>query len=1314
MEQITPNFSSVSEFDKYFEDTFDTEETPFVRLPARSTRANRRVDVDRVSGSVGQQLDFAKPPPLSEPMEPEGPVVLETWEQVDEDVGGLAAAYQRLGIIPTKAPTEDQKKLEKLDKALGKPEVQRKAPTQTVEALIDIKTPSAPKLSQKAQDIQAKNAAKMAAKVEKKKAEVAAYKKKLDEEAKQRAEWDDSEATKRAQAREARKQFSKTFVPMPPALDDQELEVMRLNLPLPVVEPSYKLKDQDAPAKPGKQEVKEKEDLPPPVVLPSPELVMPEEEDQFPLPKPRDTDDWRFIHIDPTSPEQESLTKGYIDMHIHTITEDLTQASTYFAESSKTRRSIGEIMLMRKQLGGTVPDVGRVRPRSAVPEAFSHPPKVGTPTIIDQALKEMHGTVKTSARGSYILVPPLVAMDKGAPSLEQYVGVELLPGIPIVDKYPNFLAPYELPVFTPSYYTVNYNRGFYVGLEARAYDGRVPLPLKKVFEASLHRVHEVVENNYFGNGTPHGQLERFAKVKAVSDRVTQGWAKYGVSKLWTDDKEYARVMKEWYPLATPDYELVGAPLKIDEEYVQAHPNEGGLLSLEPKADAGPMWPHIKKGQVFIQDATLAAQCLLDLKVLSISDWWSKWAFLRLGNLKPKAEVYLRSDFKKKTRNIVVLNAAGQIPIQTVLKGTYKSAPTFIDHPTSRSMVGWSPFHGGIDALVTHFYKRPKVPLVFADNFYAIVQLGGKKYFASFDGEKFEGVSRSFKVKKMYERALALFPKVDPEWRTFMTEVAPTLVSDVVAVFGARQIPMPWLSSGAQGTGYVNTENTIGFVYEWEKLTGGDFVLEGTPEAPIWPEDAKVCMAKAGAYMTIESLVPFDELYNVTSGKVLRTDLLGYSCASMANFGVKSYIPVLDRIRLEKALSFDKTNEKVQAKMTSSLKKALKLIKLRALYLIGGWHYPGLAEEIKIQANAIVADKTIDFAKLDAETIANAADEATAEVLLDNLEMAKQFAAVVSRASVPSLYEVVELGVSEGKADSLLRFAAKDPILRTDIYNLAPIEHVKRVLGEMGLEVPIPKTAVVASIEGESLLYAIRPVTEAMAQVFLPETEDWAEGGENPMQLVNLAYERVPNEKPRGGEVPAVKEAPDLSTITKVNGGDFVNPIDIDGRKIGYVCTVLAELAKRTGHSKILVDARRSPGAAPFTAWLAELANLTRLRVNFWFPYRSAFNGLTFAASVKGQPVPQGSILSTDLIDKAITEIPRFADALEALADASEYSRNKTKEGVSVAEPSFSVLGVTLPKPVAPPTAAVVQANPNKNRVGNPLLSRSSIMRKKLG
>lgn len=453
----------------------------------------------------------------------------------------------------------------------------------------------------------------------------------------------------------------------------------------------------------------------------------------------------------------------------------------------------------------------------------------------------------------------------------------------------------------------------------------------------------------------------------------------------------------------------------------------------------------------------------------------KYTYLLLAALKPKTEVYERNEILKKTRNICAFNTYAQTPAQFLHKATHTNADHYLTPgSTSHSIVGLSLMSGGMNALMHKLLvsSEPQF-LIFADNIYLYFPVDD--LWLSLDGTKMEAshsiVFAKFEIVRCLRQVGCLVSEspdgelvidnngVSANLVNFMLLLFPHIAYNTVAVWGKSQIPLfgnpdnkgnikalrpelfsfSLLGSGVNGTAYFNTALSSLIMATYTKnfaLIPSSFTAQPPPyttsdgEVPLaehfqtWSENHGV------AWKLEQQSVGLAALRHL---EILKTDLLGYSTVvfeimTVEQDVIKIFIPVLDDHRLANALLWNKAEGKASFgkldPITQRIQKSyLTLAKLRCLYIIGGWYYPGVAESMLL--SMIGAIKTFkdgllsvpDFS-MEFDVVKRAIEDMFAAFSGSFGEITEtQLHAMLSGTLLPTMQEVISVTTGPSEANA---------------------------------------------------------------------------------------------------------------------------------------------------------------------------------------------------------------------------------------------------------------------------------------------------------
>jgi len=554
-------------------------------------------------------------------------------------------------------------------------------------------------------------------------------------------------------------------------------------------------------------------------------------------------------------------------------------------------------------------------------------------------------------------------------------------------------------------------------------------------------IRECENAKFYGTGSPEGQFQRLMTIHKVAGLVAVGreQAPEGLAaKRWLEQLDTLfPIRKRPAELQMPGFEECPA----DENFfswMTTKYKDYSLISINAASDAGPLYhAHPQKRRDSTPMDITQAHDLMELLHsldLNASQPLMRTVILnaRLCYMKPKADVYERKEFYTKTRNVFVLNVYAQImahlathvmyknPIHAFVRSTQEGKEIMYDEGV-RSIVGWSPWHGGMNQLVQALLdrKRGSMQLVYADNLYLKFWAEGKFWWASLDGEKMEACHTVPDLRLCNRRVMdwwGMTDKTHPEWNRYLLGLDPLCGASAYAVFGNLQIKVPGLVSGKVGTAYYNTIKMLRVLYMWSHLNasrGGGLTYALVRENGEWrlPDLLIEALRQVGVRLKIEKVTDIDQ---GASDGFLELDMLGFDARDVsAVAGVGVWIPTLDKTRLLNSLAFPKMDLQAEEKRFGALyMKGIQLARLRALYIIGGWSHVGLDMILQSRCQQIISeiDTLPEFTKeekIDAIRTIGGLGMAILEESED--ELTADLAETFSQRAVPSLEDVYLLG-----------------------------------------------------------------------------------------------------------------------------------------------------------------------------------------------------------------------------------------------------------------------------------------------------------------
>lgn len=665
--------------------------------------------------------------------------------------------------------------------------------------------------------------------------------------------------------------------------------------------------------------------------------------------------------------------------------------------------------------------------------------------------------------------------------------------------------------YVPNYSNTRYNADalLFLGAAAEVYRREGQMEETQKILDLVEELRKENNESFYGNGSIEGQLSRHATVVGVYQRVERIRGDFAPSGAET--AAFIAYLKQALPIAKkPEFleYAFGIP-SLDLFNVLHHPNNkvAGIspLHIEMNSQAGIIWDtKTKRRDVVFQDLFMANQVMEliwseSLRLSSVLNrkgrspdeitdeiqtvLRSKLFYANLQYLKPKADPYLRSDFKNKTRNIAVTNSfMGIVPNMF-----YRPPMAYADPPrfpllgeTPRTLLKWSMFRGGLNELIYHAMGLEDGVVkfvVFADNLYIL----SNRYILSFDGVKFEAQVEEQDAQDLITALEEAYwgDDIHPAYMAWMRDVYATHCTNGFSMIGSFMLHIPYLSSGQQGTGYLNSTCMLRLLFKAEDMIRKEFLKY--QEAGDF-EDGKrmldVC-EKNGFLLTLENVLDLEKLKVAEHGDILPGDILGYDVGVFEIREVSKYLaeelekaldgsheeddevsilhyyddekdvlrfysPVLQRKRLLRSYLFLKSGDSKDE--PEGLKAFKKFVTYRTLYTIGGWFHPA-ADALGL-LNLTAFDQVHDVSR-DTEFEVQLSiwmESLTDAYISKDVVLAEIMGA--ERAS-PSMFEILSLNMGTQVASLWLAHASRSmekEEFRERLLDLVPTEYVPKILG----------------------------------------------------------------------------------------------------------------------------------------------------------------------------------------------------------------------------------------------------------------------------
>jgi hypothetical protein len=598
------------------------------------------------------------------------------------------------------------------------------------------------------------------------------------------------------------------------------------------------------------------------------------------------------------------------------------------------------------------------------------------------------------------------------------------------------------PRYVPKYTSIPYDRRFLTTLRYAFSQGKFRAEDERHVKTGYKEACSIAKKHFFGNGTPSGQIERLKSVWEVYSVSVN--AEY-VPNLAFED--YCAIMDKVYPISEPFTSLV------DFRSMWPGNDRSTLLTFNLDANAGLLWnqsssnQEVKGGRLVretvIQNLLLATQMLDSISELLHSgeditpDFEENWGFIRQTEFKPKSEVYLASDRDKKTRNYWPVNNFANLPAQAMFRAVHSKEKLYYPKDrNSSSLIGFSPYHGGLDKLLKTAMSDVPNPgdfklLCYADNLFCMLNDDGKFHWFSLDASKMEGCVER-KISEFENRRIIKVFKdagyaVGPEFEWYLTQYFPRIVQDSISVYNSVGFHSYTMGSGVMGTAYYNTckmalfmdylsKNKVCPVYRSdEKDASGAYEWR---KSPMFEEAAK----QVGLSMKLEKYQL--DLMNSKIGTLLTLDCLGNDAVGYYSRELNKimFIPILNKDRVWKAVLFAKKKLVITDKGEFQNEAQLLLyqyIRLTTMFIIGGWWYNSTSIILRKEIRALW--KALRSRVKDVGTaIMQAATYLFSSEFGDSLFGPSTLLSVLrNNVSVPTLHSIITLCANEEFANQFV-------------------------------------------------------------------------------------------------------------------------------------------------------------------------------------------------------------------------------------------------------------------------------------------------------
>lgn len=613
----------------------------------------------------------------------------------------------------------------------------------------------------------------------------------------------------------------------------------------------------------------------------------------------------------------------------------------------------------------------------------------------------------------------------------------------------------SLPHYTPHYETIGPDSGMFSALSLLVHrsTGASHTVLLKLYKD----MQKTSEEYILSSGTIEGQLGRLKTGFVTREEVEKTWkGEYFLpsdTKLFQREKfspqitlpEYIKIMRRRAPVVSTNKKKLwtnSVELMDAGQFLLSFGHEP-LYTVNATASSGDYYNGLKRFETIATDRLKATSLLSKLQALEddrvqagsvsfgVEVLLKQRSYDRMPKMANKMETGARSKVMTKWRNFFIFNAYEQLPASIFYAGIYdtkeirmyKSSQT----PDLFNLIGWSPYAGGMEDLLRTMAKQALQEgisiAVYSDNLWILVNTPQGLLWGSLDGTSMESSITRTDVALFNAFVLQDFwgSEATAGFRRYVLEYHPHMVCDSFALFGNNQLLNLGQFSGTQGTAYLNNSKmtiaaellhqkflqtrSIPFQLNATKLNdnydqiflslGIKLKVEQTTRHPLF---------EYLGGLTVDLNKLFDD--NIVKLDLLAMDVLILSFSGANN--VDGVLPILSRDRMLKSLTYNKFLSKRDLK--SNTNKVLHQLRLKALYLIGGYAYPGMPNLIR---HRLSTDDTVSHRvavaseNKDAESIWNdLVDNILDEEDIENVDGALKQALL--SIGIPSFADVIRL------------------------------------------------------------------------------------------------------------------------------------------------------------------------------------------------------------------------------------------------------------------------------------------------------------------
>lgn len=701
--------------------------------------------------------------------------------------------------------------------------------------------------------------------------------------------------------------------------------------------------------------------------------------------------------------------------------------------------------------------------------------------------RELAGLVDVTAEVGYVNEDQLTAMfETNRRVLTVTVRGTLWRPIKTTDvRYPRFNTTYRS--VTPDFY-------MFRSLELLIKRAKTTTPLYKAMRLLHYDMLRTSREYILSNGSLEGQIARLAVGQKTYNEMMEKKVNISLPKYFPAEmhrpgstgepavtyEAYKTILNKNFPFAPkpPNAKLFSTDLAVVEAFYAFYsvtPEWWKISTLNKDSSSGLYYDNAPKEGTVVSDLVLASKLLRDIREAASKDAasgnneamkavYNKYAYEMLAEIKNKMEIgpRIRLEQGEKWRNYFPFTSFVQLPAVYLMHSSKKIDPEHglplhkcTKFPDRTSIMGWSPYHGGGNDLLTAMYVQATEEgfsiAVYADNLWILTNFDNQYVWYSMDGSSMEvSIKRrtmEYEMKRLVEEYWGGSDSVVLGFRAYAEQFFPHLSIDFWAVLQDVQIKIVGQGSGTNAT-FTNNHVTMilaAFLLEKEirnglKVSGKKFqcwdIVEGLEQylqpggqfgyseacqVAYLPPTSQVyakCFEEFTVKVKVEMVMVSKKFWlgidpsaskPVTAG-LFPLDLLGQDCYIVPELGIPMgmapYFMVLDKQRLLNSLTYNKIDAKYQRR--SAYVDLLKAMRLKALYMVGGWADPAIAQLIRYRLGS---DSTLASADPAALEGYGEAIEALARNIADDMpdigaeDVMKH---VLAAEGVPSLFSMLVL------------------------------------------------------------------------------------------------------------------------------------------------------------------------------------------------------------------------------------------------------------------------------------------------------------------